>query len=70
MLNTSSSEVNVKLYFKASGQTSRRIYKAVLGDEGTGLHDRKITLEAGDKIEGEASTGSVVDYTISGVENA
>ena len=70
LVNTSSGTVNVKLYFKAGGGTSRRIYKAVLGDEGTGIMKDEVTLEAADIIEGEADAGSVIDYVISGVENA
>ena len=66
--NTTTGDVNVKLYFKASGGTSRRIYKAVLGDEGTGIMEKRITLEPSDVIEGEADAGSAVDYVISGVE--
>ena len=70
LVNTSSGVVSVKLYFKASGGTSRRIYKAILGDEGTGIMNSEVTLEAADIIEGEADTGSTIDYVISGVENA
>ena len=71
LVNTSSGTVNVNLYFKASGGTSRRLipkdmemtggYLAVLDDE--------VTLEAADIIEGDANAGSVIDYVISGVEN-
>ncbi len=70
LVNTSSGSVDVKLYFKASGGTSRRIFKAVLGDEGTGIMDNEVTLEAADIIEGEADAGSTVDYVLSGVENS
>lgn len=70
LVNTSTGDVNVKLYFKASGGTSRRIYKAVLGDEGRGVMNDEVTLEAADIIEGEASIGSAIDFVISGVENA
>ena len=72
LVNTSSGTVNVNLYFKASGGTSRRIipkdmemagrYLAVMDDE--------LTLEAADIIEGDANVGSVIDYVISGVENS
>ncbi|GAG34514.1 unnamed protein product, partial [marine sediment metagenome] len=50
--------------------TSRRIVKAVLGDEGWGEDEGETTLEAGDVIEGIASIASVVDYVISGIENS
>jgi len=68
--NTTTSTVVCKLYFKASGGTSRRIERFELGDEGTAKMEDEITLEAGDIIEGECSVGSVVDYVCSGVENS
>ncbi len=68
-VNTSTSDVTVKLYFKASGGTSRRIDRAELSNEGKGIMDNEVTLEAADIIEGEATIGSVVDFVISGVEN-
>ncbi len=72
LVNTSSSPVNVNLYFKASGGTSRRITPKDLEIEGNGLAvvDDEQTLEAADIIEGDATFGSTVDFTISGVENA
>lgn len=69
LVHTTSGDVTVKLYFLESGGTSRRIYRAELGDEEYGIMIYKKTLEAGDAIEGEASSGSVVDYVISGYEN-
>ncbi len=72
LVNTSNSTVKVNLYFKASGQTSRRITPKDLEIEGNGLAviDDEQTLEAADIIEGDATFGSTVDYTVSGVENA
>ncbi len=69
-VNTSTSEVTVKFYFKASGGTSRQIDRAELGDRGRGIMKDEVTLEDGDVLEGEATIPSVVDYVISGVENS
>lgn len=69
VVNTVSSDVTVKLYFILSGGTSRQIYRAELGDKEFGIMDKEKTLEAGDAIEGEASSGSAIDYVISGMEN-
>ena len=68
--NTSSSTVAVNLYF--SSGTSRRIIPKDTEVEGNGLLvvDDVQTLEAADIIEGDASIGTTVDYTISGVEEA
>lgn len=67
LFNTSSSEVTIKLYFKASGGTSRGIPAAVLGDGESKVLD-DLALEEGDIIEGEADSANVIDYVISGVE--
>ena len=67
LFNTSTSEVTCKLYFKASGGTSRRIPSAVLGDGESKVFE-DLALEEGDIIEGEASVASVIDYVISGLE--
>ena len=70
--NTSGGAVNVNLYFKASGGTSRGIIPADLEVSAKGLvvMDDVQTLEAADTIEGDASSAATVDYTISGVEEA
>ena len=70
LVNTGSGTVTVKLYFKASGGTSRRIYRAELGDEGRGLMEDEVTLEAADIIEGEANASNAIDFVCSGVENS
>lgn len=72
LVNTSSGTVKVNLYFKASGGTSRRIIPYDMELEGyySAVVDDEITLEAADIIEGDANAGSVVDYTLSGVENS
>lgn len=72
LVNTSGGTVKVNLYFKASGGTSRRIIPKDMEIKGGGLAvmDDEQTLEAADIIEGDASSATTVDYTISGVEEA
>jgi hypothetical protein len=71
LVNTDSSARTVNLYVNASG-TSRRIIpkdmSLAIGAQFT--LDHVITLEAADLIEGDASAATVVDFVISGVENA
>ncbi len=71
LTNTSSSVVKVNIYFKASGGTSRRITPFDLEIEGYGfaIVGEGQALEAADILEGDATFGSTVDYTISGIEN-
>ncbi len=72
LVNTDSSARTVNLYFKASAGTSRRIIpkdlSLAVGAEFT--LNRNISLEAADILEGDASAATVVDFVISGVENA
>lgn len=71
-VNTDSVARNVNLYLKPSGGISRRIIPKDM-ELGAGymmVYDNEITLEAGDVIEGDATTANVVDYTVSGVEKA
>lgn len=70
LVNTDSSERTVNLYIDATG-VSRRIIPEdmpLAADGGYYVFCSPLTLEAGDKIEGDASLANVVDYTISGVE--
>lgn len=71
-VNTDTSARTVNLYFKKSGGTSRRIIPKDLSIAAgaSSTHSMGQALETGDIIEGDASTASVVDYTLSGVENA
>jgi hypothetical protein len=71
LVNTSASAVTTNLYAKP-GATSRRIIPKDLSIPagGTYIHDVVLTLETGDLIEGDASTAAVIDYSISGAENA
>jgi len=71
LVNTNTSDETINLYVLKSGGTRRRIipknmtfyvqYMTVVDDE--------ITLEAGDKIQGDTTTASKVDYVVSGVTN-
>ena len=71
LTNTSTSTVGVNLYFKASGGTSRNIFQVdEMPAKGTAIMDDVQTLGAADIIEGDASVGTTIDYTISGVEEA
>jgi len=69
LVNTNTAAVTVNLYV-TRGTASRRIIPQNL-NLGVGYlleTDLPYTLEAGDIIEGDASVGAVVDYTIHGVE--
>lgn len=70
-VNTSASAVTINAYAKP-GATSRRVIPKDLSIPAGAsyVHDAVITLEAGDLIEGDASTANVVDYVINGTENA
>ncbi len=72
LVNTDSSARAVNLYFKASGGTSRRItpkdYSLAVG--ALMVMEDELTLEAADIIEGDAAAATVIDFVISGVENA
>ncbi len=72
LTNTDSSARTVNLYRKKSGQTSRRIIAKDLSIAAGASYTYSggISLEAADIIEGDASVANVVDYTLSGVENA
>lgn len=70
LVNTDSSARTVNLYYKRSGGTRRRIVsKDSTLDAGFTLEKTaKVTMQADDTIEGDASAAAVVDYVISGVE--
>lgn len=71
MVNTNSTAEEINLYILPTGGTARRIvpknlslgagYKASLSDE-------LFFLSAGDKVRGETTTNSKVDYIICGIE--
>ena len=70
LVNTAGTTENVNLYMlKASGTARRLIPKnCALGGGYQLTMDDEVTLEAGDKIQGDTTSGTTVDYTISGVE--
>lgn len=72
LVNTNTTAETVNLYLTPSGGTARRIIPKDLS-LGIGyllVVDDELTLEAGDKIQGDTTTASKVDYTISGVEES
>ena len=72
LTNTSSSMVEVNLYIQRDGTNSRRICPKdmELAARHTYIDDKVHTLEAADLVEGDASSGSVIDYAVSGVQEA
>ena len=72
LVNTDSVTRTVNLYVKKDGTNSRRIIPKDLSlVAGASLeHNRVVTLEAADLIEGDASAADVVDYVVNGVEES
>ena len=71
LVNSDSVARAVNLYFKASGGTSRRfIPKDYSLPAGAKLVSDPVNLEAADILEGDAAAATVVDYIVTGVENA
>lgn len=70
LVNTDTNARTVNLYICVSGGTSRRIIPKdmSLDIKYCFIFDDELTLEAGDKIEGDASVANKVDYVINGVE--
>jgi len=69
-VNTDSSAITMNVYLTPSGGTARRISPKdmSLADGDMAILDDEITLDTGDKIQGDASTADVVDYTIGGLD--
>lgn len=71
LVNTDASARTVNLYVNATGTSRRIIPKDLsLGAGESYVFNEVLTLEAADLIEGDASAATVVDYVISGTENA
>lgn len=71
LVNTDASARTVNLYVNATGTSRRIIPKDMSMAAGASfVVDEIITLEAADLLEGDASAATVVDYLISGIENA
>ena len=69
LVNTHTSSINVNLFILPSGGNARRLIPPDMPfpSKYTLVYDDGITLDAGDKIRGDASVADKVDYTISGV---
>lgn len=71
-VNTDAGAITMNFYFKKSAGTSRRICPVNLslatGEAFMSEDGDEIFLEAGDVLEGDASTASVIDYHISVME--
>jgi hypothetical protein len=69
LVNTTAGALTVNLYINSSGTSRRIIPKDLSLGAGEALEtDRDYTLEAGDLIEGDASSATSIDFTISGIE--
>lgn len=69
LVNTDTSARTVNLYANITGTSRRLIPKNMSLGAGYRLAmTEKITLQAADFIEGDASAATVVDYIISGME--
>lgn len=70
--NTDASDRTVNLYVKRSGSSSRRIIpknmNLAVGNTMYWGDGDSMELSAGDIIEGDASSATVVDYVITGAE--
>jgi len=71
LVNTDTVARTVNLYVNTAGTSRRVIPKDLALAAGSQFTiDHLITLEAADLLEGDASAATVVDYVISGAENA
>ena len=72
LVNTNTTTETVNLYLTPSAGSARHIIPKNLQLKAGYLLvvDDELTLEAGDKLQGDTTTASKVDYTISGVEES
>lgn len=71
LVNTDAAARTMNLYVNRGGTSRRIIPKDMSLAAGEAYYvPLRITLEAADLIEGDASVANVVDFTINGVENA
>jgi hypothetical protein len=70
LANTDTAARTLNLWFKRSGGTSRLISPSAmtLAAGSLAIDDQELTMEAGDKVQGDASVANKIDYVISGVE--
>ena len=69
LYNSGAAQNVCRLYVKP-GATSRVVHRVALETLEHSQFITRITLEAGDLIEGDATSASEVDYTINGTQNA
>lgn len=69
-LYNSGAGTNVCKIYSKPGATSRVIFRVSLETLEHAQYVTPITLEAGDLIEGDATSATEVDYTINGTQNA
>ena len=74
LVNTTGGALTCNLYIKKSGSSDRRISQVSLamaaGEKAVTEANEVYTLAAGDKIRGDASAATSIDYIISGVEKS
>jgi hypothetical protein len=72
LVNTNTTHEHVNLYVLKSGGTARRIIpqNMTLNQNYSLVLDTVITLGSGDKLQGDTTTASKVDYVISGATQA
>ena len=71
LVNTNTTAETVNLYIYTATASRRIIPKDLsFGISYLLVYDDEFTLEAGEKIQGDTTTASKVDYVISGVQNA
>lgn len=70
LVNTDVVDRAVNLYYKKASGTSRRLLPVdtLMATKGKLTMEEKITMGAGDLIEGDAAVATKIDYVISGVE--
>lgn len=68
-VNTHTSAITMNIFLLPSGGTARKLIPTdlSLGSKYLLVYDDEITMDTGDKIQGDASVADKIDYTISGV---
>jgi len=68
--NTNTTTENCTLWVLPSGGTARVIAYVELGADETFYFNERRTLDSGDKIQGDATNATQVDYSIDGATEA
>ena len=58
------------IYIRKGAGTSRVIFRAVMLEDYSLEYDGSFALEAGDTVRAQTTTASVMDYTITGIEES